>query len=328
MTTTPLPKAKPASLPGHELRGRAEKLGLWGLLAHWNEVEAAPWIETILGFEEEERSKRSLERRLQRAKLGSFKPLADFDWSWPTKIDRELVEDLFRLEFVSEAANVVLVGTNGLGKTMLTQNLAHQAILRGHTARFINASALLNELAAQETGGALSRTLRRYFEPQVLVIDEVGYLGSTAKHADLLFGTRIAEGLRIRMFEGLSGRPQADAGVRVPASQVGMDVRRDARARIVSCGVFPVRSAGLVLDVPLWRRPSSILAGGASVRVATRWSEAWWLLESVSSELLGPQQSGEQGLRSLAWTDRFRRDRRDPHLKDGLGTWAARYVLS
>ncbi len=187
MTTTPLPKAKPASLPGHELRGRAEKLGLWGLLAHWNEVEASPWIETILGFEEDERSKRSLERRLQRAKLGSFKPLADFDWSWPTKIDRELVEDLFRLEFVSEAANVVLVGTNGLGKTMLTQNLAHQAILRGHTARFINASALLNELAAQETGGALSRTLRRYFEPQVLVIDEVGYLGSTAKHADLLF---------------------------------------------------------------------------------------------------------------------------------------------
>jgi DNA replication protein DnaC len=187
MTTTLPTKAKPASPPAADRRGRAQKLGLWGLLAHWNEVEEAAWTETLLGYEEEERSRRSLERRLRRAKLGSFKPLADFDWSWPTKIDRELVEDLFHLEFLSEGANVVFVGTNGLGKTMLAQNLAYQTILRGHTARFINGSALLNELAAQETGHALSRTLRRYFEPSVLVIDEVGYLGSTAKHADLLF---------------------------------------------------------------------------------------------------------------------------------------------
>jgi len=119
--------------------------------------------------------------------MGPFKPMADFDWAWPKKIDRELVEDLFRMEFAVEAANVVLVGPNGTGKTMIAQNLAHQAILRGYTARFINASALLNDLASQETGQSLTRCLRRYFEPQVLVIDEVGYLASTGKHADLLF---------------------------------------------------------------------------------------------------------------------------------------------
>jgi len=187
MMTTPHPKAKPASLPAHELRGRAQKLGLWGLLAHWEKLEDAAWIETLLGYEEEERGKRSLERRLHRAKIGPFKALCDFNWSWPTQIDREQVEDLFRFEFLKENANVIFVGTNGLGKTMLAQNLAHQAILRGYTARFTNASALLSELGAQETGSALSRALRRYFEPQVLVIDEVGYLSATAKHADLLF---------------------------------------------------------------------------------------------------------------------------------------------
>jgi len=185
--TNPTTTTKPAASLVADLRGRAQKLGLWGLVTHWEEVEGSPWIERLLDFEEEERRRRSLERRLQRAKMGSFKPLADFDWTWPTKIDRELVEDLFRFDFLGEAANVVFVGPNGIGKTMIAQNLTHQAILRGYTARFINASALLNDLVSQETGQSLSRCLRRYFEPQVLVIDEVGYLASTGKHADLLF---------------------------------------------------------------------------------------------------------------------------------------------
>ncbi len=184
--TTPT-MAKPSLQSPSDLRGRAQKLGLWGVLAHWAELEKTPWIEALIGYEEEERRKRTLESRLQRAKIGAFKPLCDFDWSWPKEIDRELVEDLFRFEFLAEAANVIFVGPNGVGKTMFAQNLAHQAIIRGHTARFINASALLNELAGMETGHALARALRRHSEPQLLVIDEVGYLGSTAKHADHLF---------------------------------------------------------------------------------------------------------------------------------------------
>jgi DNA replication protein DnaC len=165
MPTNPT-TTKRAPSPGAELRDQAQKLGLWGLVAHWDEVERSPWIAGVLGFEEEERQKRSLERRLQKAKIGRFKLMADFDWAWPTKIDREQVEDLFRFEFISEAANVIMIGSNGTGKTMIAKNLVHQAILRGHTARFINASALLNDLAAQETGQSLSRCLRRYFEPR------------------------------------------------------------------------------------------------------------------------------------------------------------------
>jgi len=181
-TKTPFPPPEPGAL-----KERAERLGLYGLVAHFEEYAAAPWLPDLLDREEEERRRRGVIRRIKDARVGRFKALADFDWSWPTKIDREQVEDLFSLEFVGTATNVVFVGPNGVGKTMLTQNLAYQAALSGHTARFITASELLNTLAAQENASSLSRRLRAVCRPQVLAIDEVGYLSYDSDHADLLF---------------------------------------------------------------------------------------------------------------------------------------------
>jgi DNA replication protein DnaC len=170
-----------------ELRNRAKALGLWGLLARWDELVEQPWVLTLLEIEEVERKKRSLERRIANARIGAFRPMADFDWAWPRKIDRELIEELFTLQFLQEAANVVLLGPNGNGKTMIAQNLAYQALLRGATVRFTTASAMLNELAAQDSSSGLQRRLRRYVNPTLLVVDEVGYLSYDNRHADLLF---------------------------------------------------------------------------------------------------------------------------------------------
>jgi DNA replication protein DnaC len=170
-----------------DLKERARCLGLFGLLAHFDAFKKEPWLPKLLEYEECERDRRSLERRIRAAKLGRFKPMADFDWKWPKKIDHEMVNDLFELEFVAEAANVILVGPNGVGKTMMAKNLAHQAILSGHTARFLTASELLNDLAAQESSGALMRRFRHYAQPKILVLDEVGYLATSSEHADLLF---------------------------------------------------------------------------------------------------------------------------------------------
>jgi DNA replication protein DnaC len=175
-----------ASSSERELLDRARRLGFWGLVGRFSEFSGEPWLEPLLRLEEEERQRRGLERRVKEARLGRFKPMCDFDWKWP-KLDRELLEEIFRFEFLQEASNVVLVGPNGIGKTMIAKNLAHQAILRGHTARFITASELLNELVAQESGSALSRRLRQYSRPGLLVIDEVGYLSGSARHGDLLF---------------------------------------------------------------------------------------------------------------------------------------------
>ena len=173
------------------LRTQADELRLYGLLAHWPEVLASPeYLHSVaqwLGWEAAERARRSLERRLREARLGRFKPLADFDWSWPTLCDRAALEDLMTLDFLKDASNVVLVGPNGVGKTMCASNLAFQAVLAGHTALFLPAGALLGELATLDSDSALRRRLAHYTAPDLLVIDEVGYLSYSNRHADLLF---------------------------------------------------------------------------------------------------------------------------------------------
>jgi DNA replication protein DnaC len=172
---------------GDTLKARLQALKLYGLLERWDEIRDEPWLETLVEWEEGSRRRRSLERRLKRARLASFKPMSDFDWSWPRKIDRAQVEDLFRLDWLETATNVVVVGANGVGKTMIVQNLAHQAILAGHTVKVLTASEMLNSLAEIDSSSGLIRRLRALVRPQVLVVDELGYLSYDNRHADLLF---------------------------------------------------------------------------------------------------------------------------------------------
>ena len=166
---------------------RLKALGLHGLRARIEEVRGAPWLPEVLQMEEDERARRSYDRRLRHARLGRFKDMADFDWTWPRRIDRDAVLELLRLEFLTEGANVVLIGPNGVGKTMIGKNLAHAALTGGQSVRFTTASAMLNELVAQTAGRGLNLALRRYCRPSLLVIDEIGYLSYDARHADLLF---------------------------------------------------------------------------------------------------------------------------------------------
>lgn len=184
------PKEKTKRVPAKsspELVERLRALGLYGLLAALDEVKSEPWLPRVIALEENERRRRSLERRLRNAKIGRFRPMADFDWNWPKKIDRDLVEEVLRLDFFAESANVILVGENGVGKTMIAQNIAYQTVLSGRSVRMVTASELLCELGAKDSTPALSRAIRRYVNPQLLVVDEIGYLSSTVKHADLLF---------------------------------------------------------------------------------------------------------------------------------------------
>jgi len=169
------------------LHARAKALNLHGLLAHWSEAAAAGWVEALLDWEEQERGRRSLERRLSSAHIGRFKPICDFDWAWPKRCDRSAFEALMSLDFIKDATNVILVGPNGVGKSTLARNIAHQALIHGHTVLFTSAGQLLGDLAALDSDSALRRRLRHYARPDLLAIDEVGSLSYSNRHADLLF---------------------------------------------------------------------------------------------------------------------------------------------
>jgi DNA replication protein DnaC len=144
-------------------------------------------LETLAQAELEDRACRHVERRLRDARFGRFKSMTDWDWAWPKQLHRPALERVFTLDFLTKGENVTLVGANGLGKAMLAKNLVHQAVLASHSALFLTASDLVLDLNGQDTSRALERRLRAYMRPQLLALDEIGYLADDAHAADLLF---------------------------------------------------------------------------------------------------------------------------------------------
>jgi DNA replication protein DnaC len=177
----------------------AEQLATLGLrytAAHLDDVVALAtkrrWsvtqvLEHLVETEQQERTRRSLERRLSRSRIGRFTPMSDFDWAWPKRIDRAAVEAVLRLDFLADARNVVLVAAQGLGKTMIAQNIAHAAVLAGTHVLFTTAAQLLLDLGSQESTRGLARRLTHYATRGLLLVDEIGYLSYDARAADLLF---------------------------------------------------------------------------------------------------------------------------------------------
>jgi DNA replication protein DnaC len=185
MTTTPI-----TSLPA-----QLQQIGLCAVPAQLDDFLARAiknrWsphvlLEQLAQAEIGERSRRSLERRLRLSGIKAFKAMADFEWNWPTQIEREVIERALTLDFLQEGRNLILIGRNGLGKTMIAQNICHAAVLAGNSVFFRAAPALLEELHRQTPEGRRGK-LRTYANVGLLCIDEVGYLSFDDKAADLLY---------------------------------------------------------------------------------------------------------------------------------------------
>lgn len=156
-------------------------------LAAEKQLSHVDYLARLIEGEAALRKDRSVARRIKMARFPVIKSLDEFDWSWPKKINRMQVQNLFRLSFIEEHANVVLVGGVGLGKTHLSIALGHAACLAGHSVLFASAIDIINTLAAARKTGRLKDELKRYLRPAVLLVDELGYLPIDKAGADLLF---------------------------------------------------------------------------------------------------------------------------------------------
>jgi DNA replication protein DnaC len=133
------------------------------------------------------RRDRATVRRIKSARFPVVKTLEQFTWNWPKKINRMAIQNLFRLQFMENHSNVILLGTVGLGKTHIATALGYTACLAGKSVLFATAIDTINTLAAAQAANRLKTELKKYLSPQLLILDELGYLPIDKHGADLLF---------------------------------------------------------------------------------------------------------------------------------------------
>jgi DNA replication protein DnaC len=169
------------------IRAAREALAAWLTHATKSRLGAIEIVEQLVALELRERDARNLARRMRGATLGPIAALDSFDWNHPRVIDRTLYELLLGLDFVARGENILFRGQSGVGKTMLAQNIALTAIQQGKTVRFSTLAAVLADLLRQESLRAVERRIKRYTAPDLLVLDELGYLPCDSRSADLLY---------------------------------------------------------------------------------------------------------------------------------------------
>jgi len=145
------------------------------------------YLEKLADGEAAFRRDHSIQRRIQKARFPVIKTLDQFNWSWPKKLNRLQVKNLFRLQFIPDKANVIFLGGVGLGKSHLAAALGYQACLEGHGVLFATAIDVINTLAAAQAASRLKAELKKYTRPAVLILDELGFLPIDKAGADLLF---------------------------------------------------------------------------------------------------------------------------------------------
>ena len=135
---------------------------------NWTQLD---FLSRLVEGEALQRQDRATQRRLQAARFPVIKTLEQFNWIWPKKINRAQVQNLFRLAFLKDKANVIFMGGAGLGKTHLSTALAYECCLAGHTVLFTTAIDIVNTLAAAQSTHRLKAELKKYMSPSIVLVD-------------------------------------------------------------------------------------------------------------------------------------------------------------
>ena len=125
--------------------------------------------------------------RVRTAKFPVIKTMDNFQWNFPKKINRPQIQNFFRLNFIKEKANIILLGGVGLGKTHIACSIGYEACLKGHSVLYVNTINAINSLSAAKNAGTFHNEIKKFCKPSVIILDELGYLPIDKLGADLLF---------------------------------------------------------------------------------------------------------------------------------------------
>ncbi|MGB9500438.1 MAG: IS21-like element helper ATPase IstB [Dissulfuribacterales bacterium] len=168
----------------HYMAENYDKTVQQALKEKWSHID---YLSSLVAGEAAARWDRSTQRRIASARFPVIKTVEQFNWSWPRNIDRLGIQNLFHLKFIANKENVIFIGTVGLGKSHLATALGYEACLKGHSVLFTTAIDVINAMSAAKAAGRLKAELKRYLRPEILILDELGYLPIDNNGANLLF---------------------------------------------------------------------------------------------------------------------------------------------
>jgi len=150
-------------------------------------VDHPRYLLRLLELELIDRERRLVERRIRQARFPATKSLDSFEFTAIPSLNKMLVLELARCEYILRRENVIALGNSGTGKTHIALSLGLAACQKGFSVTFIAAAQLVHQLMEARDEKRLLRLQRELQAPKLLIVDELGYVPLSSTGAELLF---------------------------------------------------------------------------------------------------------------------------------------------